>query len=153
MFFFFFFFNDPAPPEIYTLPLHDALPICRDGRRRHVHRRDQRHDPAPLQRHHDPGAGGGPRREIVGNPVGIGADHREREDDRGVPDQAGRKISWSGTGGRGARLKPRLGQTPSVHSRLFTPSPRSTRKRSRPPSVVAPANGSSTVSAAPSRSA
>src|SRR2546422_6086632 len=25
--FFFFFFNDTAPPEIYTLPLHDALPI------------------------------------------------------------------------------------------------------------------------------
>src|SRR5437868_14648042 len=25
--FFFFFFNDPAPPEIYTLSLHDALPI------------------------------------------------------------------------------------------------------------------------------
>src|SRR6266487_4057011 len=24
----FFFFNDPAPPEIYTLSLHDALPIC-----------------------------------------------------------------------------------------------------------------------------
>src|SRR2546430_16340207 len=23
----FFFFNDPAPTEIYTLPLHDALPI------------------------------------------------------------------------------------------------------------------------------
>src|SRR3712207_7714118 len=23
----FFFFNDPATPEIYTLPLHDALPI------------------------------------------------------------------------------------------------------------------------------
>src|SRR5256885_14387563 len=23
----FFFFNDPAPPEIYPLPLHDALPI------------------------------------------------------------------------------------------------------------------------------
>src|SRR5256885_11227352 len=28
--FFFFFFNDPAPPEIYTLPLHDALPISLD---------------------------------------------------------------------------------------------------------------------------
>src|SRR5256886_11305922 len=28
-FFLFFFFNDPAPPEIYTLPLHDALPIYR----------------------------------------------------------------------------------------------------------------------------
>src|SRR6202521_4832471 len=26
-FFFFFFFNDPAPPEIYPLSLHDALPI------------------------------------------------------------------------------------------------------------------------------
>src|SRR2546430_6029194 len=25
--FFFFFFNDPAPTEIYPLPLHDALPI------------------------------------------------------------------------------------------------------------------------------
>src|SRR5947207_9966264 len=23
-----FFFNDPAPTEIYTLSLHDALPIC-----------------------------------------------------------------------------------------------------------------------------
>src|SRR2546430_6618885 len=27
MVFFFFFFNDTAPTEIYTLPLHDALPI------------------------------------------------------------------------------------------------------------------------------
>src|SRR2546430_9734631 len=26
--FIFFFFIDPAPTEIYTLPLHDALPIC-----------------------------------------------------------------------------------------------------------------------------
>src|SRR5207248_9432200 len=26
--FLFFFFNDPAPTEIYTLSLHDALPIC-----------------------------------------------------------------------------------------------------------------------------
>src|SRR5260370_25027468 len=25
--FFFFFLNDPAPPEFYPLPLHDALPI------------------------------------------------------------------------------------------------------------------------------
>src|SRR5262249_60750146 len=25
----FFFFTDPAPPEIYTLSLHDALPISR----------------------------------------------------------------------------------------------------------------------------
>src|SRR6478752_2876914 len=44
----FFFFNDPAPTEIYTLSLHDALPICRlhhgkgrhvdDGRRRRIRR-------------------------------------------------------------------------------------------------------------------
>src|SRR5438105_15781235 len=27
--YFFFFFNDTAPTEIYTLSLHDALPICR----------------------------------------------------------------------------------------------------------------------------
>src|SRR5438552_8862813 len=27
-FFLFFFFNDTAPTEIYTLSLHDALPIC-----------------------------------------------------------------------------------------------------------------------------
>src|SRR5258708_31783914 len=25
----FFFLNDPAPPEIYPFPLHDALPICK----------------------------------------------------------------------------------------------------------------------------
>src|SRR5262249_62053531 len=25
----FFLLNDPAPPAIYTLSLHDALPICR----------------------------------------------------------------------------------------------------------------------------
>src|SRR3989442_5892956 len=29
--FFFFFFNDTATTEIYTLSLHDALPICRPG--------------------------------------------------------------------------------------------------------------------------
>src|SRR5258708_21617685 len=31
-----FFFNDTATTEIYTLSLHDALPICR-GQRQHVH--------------------------------------------------------------------------------------------------------------------
>src|SRR3712207_9121779 len=29
--FFFFFFNDTATTEIYTLSLHDALPICGAG--------------------------------------------------------------------------------------------------------------------------
>src|SRR5215217_9504269 len=31
--FFFFFFNDTATTEIYTLSLHDALPICRPAAR------------------------------------------------------------------------------------------------------------------------
>src|SRR5207249_9995745 len=30
----FFFFHDPAPTEIYTLSLHDALPICSSAPRR-----------------------------------------------------------------------------------------------------------------------
>src|SRR4051794_41611840 len=37
LFFFFFFFNDTATTEIYTLSLHDALPIssrCSSARRR-----------------------------------------------------------------------------------------------------------------------
>src|SRR5204863_7700661 len=36
LFFFFFFFNDTATTEIYTLSLHDALPIseCHDSERR-----------------------------------------------------------------------------------------------------------------------
>src|SRR2546422_6184174 len=33
--FFFFFFNDTATTEIYTLSLHDALPIWRAGRSHH----------------------------------------------------------------------------------------------------------------------
>src|SRR2546427_4732860 len=32
MFFFFFFFNDTATTEIYTLSLHDALPILQSKR-------------------------------------------------------------------------------------------------------------------------
>src|SRR2546422_11498450 len=31
--FFFFFFNDTATTEIYTLSLHDALPICEERSR------------------------------------------------------------------------------------------------------------------------
>src|SRR5256886_15092898 len=53
--FFFFFFNDTATTEIYTLSLHDALPIWRrpgderlaGGRPRDRARRDAR---APLRR-------------------------------------------------------------------------------------------------------
>src|SRR3712207_7806556 len=38
----FFFFNDTATTEIYTLSLHDALPISEDDGRRERHRA-QRH--------------------------------------------------------------------------------------------------------------
>src|SRR2546430_13331871 len=40
---FFFFFNDTATTEIYTLSLHDALPICLlRGRLGRVHRQQRR---------------------------------------------------------------------------------------------------------------
>src|SRR5215471_20079236 len=38
----FFFFNDPATTEIYTLSLHDALPISRADARRPTRRRRPR---------------------------------------------------------------------------------------------------------------
>src|SRR5688572_31590898 len=38
--FFFFFFNDTATTEIYTLSLHDALPILVVGRRHRHHLAD-----------------------------------------------------------------------------------------------------------------
>src|ERR1017187_10994041 len=37
--FFFFFFNDTATTEIYTLSLHDALPICQNLRPGQTHGR------------------------------------------------------------------------------------------------------------------
>src|SRR2546430_16338153 len=52
--FFFFFFNDPATPEISTLPLPDALPISRVLRAVSPrHRRGDRAAARPA-----PGAGG-----------------------------------------------------------------------------------------------
>src|SRR5258707_5402395 len=44
--YFFFFFNDTATTEIYTLSLHDALPIFRQGELlRQRHGRDVLQDP------------------------------------------------------------------------------------------------------------
>src|SRR2546422_9873313 len=42
---YFFFFNNTATPEIYTLSLHDALPICH-GRGRN----QENAEPKPLRR-------------------------------------------------------------------------------------------------------
>src|SRR5258707_1674362 len=46
---FFFFFNDTATTEIYTLSLHDALPIwCRTGPHQHLRRvRQKGHQQGP----------------------------------------------------------------------------------------------------------
>src|SRR5437773_11592644 len=61
-FFFFFFFNDTATTEIYTLSLHDALPISHPApapartagraRRGRGPRRSEEHT-SELQSHHD----------------------------------------------------------------------------------------------------
>src|SRR3712207_7808644 len=52
-----FFFNDTATTEIYTLSLHDALPICQLGGPRQHGRLDAglvgQHVAAGADRHHD----------------------------------------------------------------------------------------------------
>src|SRR5437588_4712273 len=60
----FFFFNDPPTTEIYTLSLHDALPILgRDlGDGRHVLRRRRPVDPGQRPREPLPDPGPAPRR-------------------------------------------------------------------------------------------
>src|SRR5690349_22569430 len=70
-----FYFNDTANTEIYTLSLHDALPIClRGAPRRRVHAREGRR--------RDPDARGGdrPRQEVQAHDRGRGrpADHEAR---------------------------------------------------------------------------
>src|SRR5260370_37646822 len=50
-FFFFFFFNDTATTEIYTLSLHDALPICAQDAARRLQQRAQQRPLAARQLH------------------------------------------------------------------------------------------------------
>src|SRR5258707_10637786 len=52
LFIFFFFFNDTATTEIYTLSLHDALPICAD-----LPTRQGRGGPGQAYRHAGSGDG------------------------------------------------------------------------------------------------
>src|SRR3712207_6960082 len=51
----FFFFNDTATTEIYTLSLHDALPICTQGPRRDRPRRLRKHPPRFGRKKERPG--------------------------------------------------------------------------------------------------
>src|SRR3712207_8924147 len=57
-----FFFNDTATTEIYTLSLHDALPICGDGHEPSPARGGQGHSARgagpPMAGHHHRGSGG-----------------------------------------------------------------------------------------------
>src|SRR2546425_13123973 len=59
-FFCFFFFNDTATTEIYTLSLHDALPICQRLRGRQRRREESRRRGDADRGHHlaDDGPGG-----------------------------------------------------------------------------------------------
>src|SRR5262245_64264274 len=76
-----FFFNDPAPTAIYTLSLHDALPICGPaGRQRGTRRRPARRG----------GRFGGPEGAAAG-----GAGHRARG---AVPDRKSTRLNSSHLG-------------------------------------------------------
>src|SRR5258708_39249936 len=44
-----FFFNDTATTEIYTLSLHDALPICKTGGRQQLERTAVRVPPGAVE--------------------------------------------------------------------------------------------------------
>src|SRR6266496_5268863 len=95
-FFIFFFFNDTATTEIYTLSLHDALPIWRRARG-WFRRRERRAVPA--------GAGGG-RSAGPGQRPGRGGM-------AGVSRVAPARRTTPGTGGgRGARGAAGLGPVP-----------------------------------------
>src|SRR3712207_7735259 len=57
VYFYFFFFNDTATTEIYTLSLHDALPICRGRHLRLLpHHVDRHQRDLGLQPHRRDGA-------------------------------------------------------------------------------------------------
>src|SRR5260370_23605274 len=65
LFFLFFFFNDTATTEIYTLSLHDALPIYQDGTR-FVTRRAHLNVSDNTAEGHEPVEGHGPSGDIAG---------------------------------------------------------------------------------------
>src|SRR2546427_7595371 len=68
-----FFFNDTATTEIYTLSLHDALPISD---------RPQPHRHVVHGAHFHQGARGGRRSAVAGDRRGAGAGRRDRKSTR-----------------------------------------------------------------------
>src|SRR5689334_3194863 len=81
LFFFFFFFNDTATTEIYTLSLHDALPISPDfddpgvagNRRLQQPRKPAAFSPRVERRQTVAGPVAGERGELVKAAHGVGA--------------------------------------------------------------------------------
>src|SRR3712207_7691644 len=89
---YFFFFNDTAPTEIYTLSLHDALPISRPDRRSAapIHR-------APVV----PGAGPVTRRPAPRLPLVVAARTAARQ---GLPAIRPAPAGWPGPDRKSTRL-------------------------------------------------
>src|SRR2546430_12971070 len=96
-----FFFNDTATTEIYTLSLHDALPISsRRGRSRASAARPPRAScPADPIAHAGAGSGGTPRRAAGGGAPPNGRP-RPRDPARGSHAQSGPE-KCAGSPGRG----------------------------------------------------
>src|SRR3712207_8754311 len=107
-----FFFNDTATTEIYTLSLHDALPICasRDQARKPYRRPaydkerrqrdDERRQPGldhqvSVQETDDEGDGEGEKQGSPQRPAELG--HRDSDEDaRGADHRADREVELTG---------------------------------------------------------
>src|SRR2546430_8526274 len=90
-----FFFNDTATTEIYTLALHDALPISRDLQRRAL---EPRHRRQPRRRVRDAPGGGAPHEAAA-----LRETHRD-DVRRGLPMRAGDRLGLHG--GESRRVAP-----------------------------------------------
>src|SRR2546422_11751816 len=116
--FFFFFFNDTATTEIYTLSLHDALPICRrPSLPVRLPRRPSR--PAADQREirsrarHHPAAGPGARDHAANRLA-----PRRLRHARPLPEPRSRPVPAGGCGLEGVSAHDRLARHP-VQPRLL----------------------------------
>src|SRR2546422_8645249 len=108
---FFFFFNDTATTEIYTLSLHDALPIspvlrlharCRDGGARRGDHRLLHAGGEPHLSHRESCRGGGePARRVGAGFLGLRSAHAARRPARGAPGAAPARSDAGAPGGGG----------------------------------------------------
>src|SRR5260221_10712375 len=109
----FFFFNDTATTEIYTLPLHDALPISLPGMLRADERRHRANDPRhrAVSRPH---ARGGQRalsaEDFLDQRELVGAFHEKGDVTRGIDQRQGHRhaLRWRLRAGRGNHVARRF---------------------------------------------